>query len=54
MLKDILDVEHHIAEIYDYSIFNLLRRKITATYEESCELVDPEVRRQIDSEINKL
>ena len=54
VLKDILDVEHHIAEIYDYSIFNSLRRKIIATHEEACESVEPEVRRQIDSEINKL
>jgi len=54
VLQDILDVKHHIAEIYDYSIFNSLRRKSIATHEETCESADPEVRRQIDSEINKL
>jgi len=54
VLKDVLDVGHHIAEIYNYSIFNSLRRKILATHEEARESADPEVRRQIDSEIGKL
>ncbi len=54
VLKDVLDVGHHIAEIYDFSIFDSLRRKSLTTHERACKSADPEVRRQIDSELSKL